>query len=162
MTAVVTGVALRNFRPCALAFLALASMVISSSAQQLDHRERFEVPTRVRLSSHLLWSRLTNQVLPSYPVDAQRKGVQGAVVLMLQVEKDGRVSSVAVVSGNSLLATPAIPAAKRLRFQPYYLNDEAVPTEGQIIYLYAILPAKSTTVILAPKWESQGLRPEPQ
>jgi len=84
------------------------------------------------------------------------------VVLMLKVEKDGRVSRVAVVSGNSLLATPAIPAAKRLRFQPYYLNDVAVPTEGQIIYLYAILPAKNTTVILAPKWESQTLRPEPQ
>jgi len=52
-----------------------------------------------------LWSLLTNQILPSYPVDAQSKAIQGKVVLKLHIEKDGRVSSVATVSGDSLLVS---------------------------------------------------------
>jgi TonB family protein len=130
--------------------------------QQFDPRERFEVPDRVRLSENTLWSLLTNRVFPSYPVDAQSKGIQGEVVLMLRIEKDGRVSSVAVVSGDSLLAPSAMGAAKRLRFRPYYLDDEAVPTEGQIIYLYTIVPDKGTTVILARSSIVKALRREPQ
>ena len=71
------------------------------------------------------------------------------VVLMLHIEKDGRVSSVAVVSGDSLLVPSALGAAKRLRFRPYYLDGEAVPTEGRITYVYAIVAGKGNTVSLA-------------
>jgi TonB family protein len=130
-------------------------------AQQFDPRERFEVSDRVRLSQRTLSSLLANGVLPSYPVDAQSKEVQGMVVLMLHIEKDGRVSSVAVVSGDSLLAPSAVEAAKRLRFRPYYLDGAAVPTEGQITYLYAIVPGKGTTVSLAASATGKALTTEP-
>ena len=156
---------MRNFHPCSLTLLALAFILAAAghlSAQQFDPRERLEVPDRVRLSENTLWSLLTNQVFPSYPVDAQSEGIQGTVVLMLHIEKDGRVSSVAVVSGDSLLAVPAILAAKRLRFRPYYLDGEAVPTEGQITYQYTIVPGKGTTVILARNSILKSLRSEPQ
>jgi hypothetical protein len=33
--------------------------------------------SRVHLSESTLWSLLTNQILPSYPVDAQSKAIQG-------------------------------------------------------------------------------------
>jgi TonB family protein len=115
----------------------------------LTPEKRFEVPDRVRLSEHVLWSLMKNQVLPSYPAEARNKGIQGEVVLILYVEKDGRVSNVGVVSGDPLLTASSMQAAKRLRFRSYYLDDEAVPTEGQINYLYAIVPGNGTTVILA-------------
>jgi TonB family protein len=155
---------MRNSRPCSLALFALACILAAGHlwGQQFDPRERFEVPDRVHLSENTLWSLLTNQVLPSYPVDAQSKGIQGKVVLKLHIEKDGRVSSVATVSGDSLLAPSAMDAAKRLRFRPYYLDDEAVPTEGQIIYLYTIVPGKGTTVILARSSSLKALQPEPR
>ena len=69
--------------------------------------------SRVHLSESTLRSLLTNQILPSYPVDAQSKAIQGKVVLKIHIEKDGRVSSVATVSGDSLLAQSAMDAAKR-------------------------------------------------
>ena len=161
---VVAGGAMRNFRPCSVAFLALAFVLVADHlwGQQFDPRERFNVPDRVRLSENTLWSLLKNQAMPSYPVDAQSKGIQGKVVLMLHIEKDGRVSSVALLSGDSLLAPSAMAAGKRLRFRPYYLDNEAVPTEGQMIYVYTIVPGKGTTVILARSSIVKLLRPHPQ
>jgi TonB family protein len=147
---------LRDFKPCP--FAALLVCILSAAhlgAQQFDPRERFEVPDRVRLSGHVLSSLMRNQVLPSYPAEARNKGIQGEVVLMLYVEKDGRVSNVGVVSGDPLLTASSLQAAKRLRFRSYYLDDQAVPTEGQIIYSYAIVPGKGTTVILLPRLSSQ-------
>ena len=154
---------MRGLHPCSIAFLALACILVADHlwGQQLDPRERFEIPDRVRLSRHVLSSLLINQVLPTYPAAAQSKGIQGTVVLMLQVEKDGRVSNVVVVSGDSLLAPSAVGAARRLRFRPYYLDDKAVPTEGQILYLYAIVPGKGTTVTLASSTSVEALRPPP-
>jgi TonB family protein len=113
---------MRKFRPCSLAFLVLICVLAAGHlrGQQFDPRERYEVPDRVRLSENTLWSLLTNRAMPSYPVDAQSKGIQGPVVLMLYIEKDGRVSSISLVSGDSLLAPSAMGAAKRLRFRPYY------------------------------------------
>ena len=136
----------------AYAFAAFLICVLSAThlaSQKFDPRERFEVPDRVRLSENVLWSLLKNQVLPSYPADARSKGIQGEVTLMLYVEKDGRVSNVEVISGDPLLMDSSMQAARRLRFRSYYLDDEAVPTKGQINYLYAIVPGKGTAVILA-------------
>jgi TonB family protein len=151
---------MRDVKPRAFAvFLVCVLSATHLGAQQFDPRERFEVPDRVRLSEHVLWSLMKNQVLPSYPAEAQNKGIQGAVVLILYVEKDGRVSNVGVVSGNALLTASSMQAAKRLRFRPYYLDDEAVPTEGQISYLYAIVPGKGTTVILARSGTFKSMNP---
>jgi TonB family protein len=161
MKCVLAGSVMRNLRSCSLAFLVLVCLFTPSPlwCQQFDPRERVEVPGRVRLSESTLSSLLKNTVLPSYPVDAQNKGIQGTVVLMLSIEKDGRVSGVTAVSGDSLLAASAIGAAKRLRFRSYYLDEEAVPTEGQIIYLFTIVPGKGATVILARTSSLKSLEP---
>ena len=65
------------------------------------------------------------------------------MTLMLHIEKDGRVSTVAVVSGNSLLSTQAILAAKRLRFKPYYQNDEAVRPKGKSFNCTLLFPRRA-------------------
>jgi protein TonB len=100
--------------------------------------------------------------LPSYPVDAQREGIQGKVTLLLDIERDGRVSRVVALSGHSLLAPSALVAAKRLRFKPYYLDDESVPSKGQIIYLYAIVRGNGATVTLDRSTSVKAIPPEPQ
>jgi TonB family protein len=139
---------MRDLKPYAFAaFLVCILSATHLGSQQFDPRERFEVPDRVRLSEHVLWSLMKNQVLPSYPAEARNKGIQGEVVLILYVEKDGRVSNVGVVSGDPLLTASSMQAAKRLRFRSYYLDDDAAPTEGQINYLYAIVPGKGTVIL---------------
>ena len=86
---------MRDLKPCAFAaFLICMLSATHLTSQQFDPRERFEVPDRVRLSENVLWSLMKNQVLPSYPAEAQIKGIQGEVALMLYVDRDGRVSNV--------------------------------------------------------------------
>jgi hypothetical protein len=58
---------MRDLRPCVFAaFLVCILSATHLGAQQFDPRERCEVPDRVRLSEHVLWSLMKNQVLPSY------------------------------------------------------------------------------------------------
>ena len=118
--------------------------------QQFDPRERIEVPDRVHLSQRTMRSLLKNQVVPDYPKDAKRKGIEGTVVLFLAVDEQGRVSETKVISGHPLLTASALQAAKRLRFRPYYLYDEAVESEGQISYLFTSSPKRAVRVSLAP------------
>ena len=154
---------MRDLRPCVFAaFLVCILSATHLGAQQFDPRERFEGAGPRPLGEHVLWSLMKNQVLPSYPAEARNKGIQGEVVLILYVEKDGRVSNVGVVSGDPLLTASSVQAAKRLRFRSYYLDDEAVPTEGQINYFYAIVPGNGTTVILARSGTFKSMSPVQQ
>ena len=118
--------------------------------QQFDPRERIEVPDRVHLSQRTMRRLLKNQVVPDYPKDAKRKGIQGTVVLFLAVDKRGRVSETKVISGHPLLAASAVEAAKRLRFRPYNLNGEAVESDGQVSYLFKCSPKGAAHVTLDP------------
>jgi TonB family protein len=119
--------------------------------QQFDPRERFEVPARVRLSSNVMRSLMKNHVMPSYPDEARSKGIQGHVALKLSLDEDGRVSNAEVVSGDPILATVALEAAKKLRFQPYFLNGEAVATEGHISYIFKLAQNGRASVDFAAK-----------
>jgi periplasmic protein TonB len=134
----------------AAALLVGALSVGHLMSQQFDHRERFEVPVRVRLSQPLLRSLMKNQVTPSYPEGARSQGVQGVVVSLLSVDEEGRVSSAKVVSGDPLLAGVTIQVVRRLRFRPYYQLGEAVPFEGQVSYVFKISPQGGANVSLAP------------
>ena len=118
--------------------------------QQFDPRERFEVPARVRLSQRVMRSLMENQVVPNYPKDARKKRIHGTVILMLAVDEKGRVSGAEVIAGDPLLATSTVEAVKKVHFRPYYLNGEAVATEGQISYLFKCLPKGRATVSLVP------------
>jgi protein TonB len=74
-------------------------------------------------------SHVAYRVQPAYPEAAHKKGVKGDVILTANVDKDGNVSSVDVVSGNAQLATAAVSAVKQWRYEAYYHNGQ--PTEFQ-------------------------------
>ena len=61
---------------------------------------------------------LIRKVDPEYPAEAKARGVQGPVVLDVEVLHDGSVGTVAVVSGDPVLAQSAIDAVKQWRYQP--------------------------------------------
>lgn len=74
-------------------------------------------------------SRLIHQVEPEYPPEARAKGIQGPVVLDVQVQGDGRVSTVTVVSGDPTLSEAAVKAVKQWVYQP--LVEKGKPVERQ-------------------------------
>lgn len=69
---------------------------------------------------------LVHQVLPSYPLEALRAGLQGTVVLQALVGRDGAVEDLKLVQGYFALGNAAISAVKQWRFRPYRLNGENV------------------------------------
>ena len=66
---------------------------------------------------------------PNY-ADVRTRGV---VALTAQVDSDGTVRKVRVVSGNRALAGPAVRAVRQWRYRPYLKDGQPVATETNIV-----------------------------
>ena len=67
-----------------------------------------------------------------YPVYADDR-TRGVVALTAQVDSDGTVRKVRVVSGNRALAGPAVRAVRQWRYRPYLKDGQPVVTETNIV-----------------------------
>jgi periplasmic protein TonB len=65
-----------------------------------------------------------HRVHPNYPRQARVRKLRGAVVLEAVVNKQGKVDSLQLVSGDPLLAQAAADAVKQWRYKPYLHNGE--------------------------------------
>ena len=83
-------------------------------------------PKRIRVPAQVAEANLIHDVTPQYPPEAGRERIEGTVVLMAAITKDGTVRDVQVESGLPLLAQAAIDAVKQWRYKPYLLNGEPV------------------------------------
>jgi periplasmic protein TonB len=89
-------------------------------------------PKRMRLASRVAESNLIHDVAPTYPAEAGRARIEGTVVLLAVIAKDGTVQDVRVESGLPVLAQAAINAVKQWRYKPYLLNGEPIEVDSQI------------------------------
>jgi TonB family protein len=71
---------------------------------------------------------LIQQAKPTYPAFLQAQGIEGTVVLLARISKDGVPTSLKVVKNpdNEEFATAAIDAVERWRYQPTRLNGEPI------------------------------------
>lgn len=60
------------------------------------------------------------------------KGIQGDVVLDIVIATDGRITKMAVVSGDPLLTTAAVNAVKKWVYTPYMLDGKPVEVETAV------------------------------
>jgi len=90
-------------------------------------------PLPTRLSPALAQGGLIFKVDPEYPAVARMARVQGSVMLHATIGKDGIVQKLQVISGNPLLAGPALDAVKKWRYRPYLVDGEAVEVETTVI-----------------------------
>jgi TonB family protein len=75
---------------------------------------------------------LIKKVSPSYPTNALRMRIEGDVELTATISKQGEISQVKVLSGNSQLTRAAADAVKQWKYKPYLLNGEPVEIQTQI------------------------------
>jgi TonB family protein len=87
---------------------------------------------RVRVSSGVSEGLLVNKVQPRYPEKAREAGVQGQVALQAEIDDNGRVQDVKLISGDPILADAAMAAVKQWQYKPYLYNDEPVAVETQV------------------------------
>ena len=89
-------------------------------------------PKRMRIGSQVAEANLVYDVAPKYPPEAGRARIEGTVVLLAVIGKDGSVVDVRVKSGLPLLAQAAIDAVKQWRYRPYLMNGEPIEVDSQI------------------------------
>ena len=81
---------------------------------------------------------LTRPVRPAYPLLARQMKVQGAVILLVDIDKDGSIESLQILSGPAILADAAREAVKQWRFKPYLQNGVPIGTQARITVDFTI------------------------
>jgi len=82
---------------------------------------------------------LTKKISPAYPDLAKRTRIQGPVKYQAVIGKDGKIQDLKLVSGNPMLATPAVmDAVSQWEYKPYLLNGEPTPVITEIIVNFVL------------------------
>jgi len=71
-----------------------------------------------RASSDPVRRTLLQRSNPEYPAVAKQLRIQGAVVLQIVIDPDGRVSDARLASGSDVLADAAKTAVKKWKYEP--------------------------------------------
>jgi TonB family protein len=86
----------------------------------------------VSLPEDLSQALLLQKVTPSYPEQALKAGLQGAVVLQAWIGKDGNIRDLKLLDGSLLLGQAAVKAVKQWRYKPYVRNGVAVEAQTYV------------------------------
>jgi TonB family protein len=86
----------------------------------------------VNLPEDLSRGLVLDRVQPSYPEQALKAGLQGAVVLQAWIGKDGSIRDLKLINGSLLLGQAAVRAVKQWRYKPYLQNGVAVEAETYV------------------------------
>lgn len=73
-----------------------------------------------------------HRIHPAYPKGARARKLQGTVVLQAIIDKQGKVDSLQLVSGDPLLAQVAADAVKQWRYKPYSHNGDPVEFQTRV------------------------------
>ena len=92
----------------------------------------------VSLPEDLSKGLLLQRVPPSYPEQALKAGLQGAVVLQAWIGKDGRIRDLKLMDGSLLLGQAAVRAVKQWRYKPYVRNGVAVEAETYVTVNFSL------------------------
>lgn len=89
-------------------------------------------PQTLKVSQGVSQGLLVKKVAPVYPAQALQAHMQGSVQLLATISKEGNITNVKALSGESVLARAAMEAVKQWKYKPYYLNTEPIEIQTQI------------------------------
>jgi protein TonB len=75
---------------------------------------------------------LIKKVAPVYPARAMQAHMQGAVLLLATISKDGDITAVKLLKGEPVLARAAMDAVKQWKYRPYLLDSLPMEIQTQI------------------------------
>jgi periplasmic protein TonB len=75
---------------------------------------------------------LIKKVPPAYPANALRMHIEGSVELIATISKEGAITHIKVISGETQLTKAATDAVKQWKYKPYLLNGEPVEIQTQV------------------------------
>jgi periplasmic protein TonB len=80
----------------------------------------------MRVGGRIKPPRVLQAPAPKYPVLARQSNLEGKVLLDAVIDAQGNVTEVQVVSGHPLLINAALDAVRQWKYEPTYLNDQAI------------------------------------
>ena len=89
-------------------------------------------PQVLKISQGVSEGLVLKKVAPKYPAQAIQLRIQGAVQMQATISKEGNITNVKVLTGDSLLSRAAQDAVKQWKYKPYYLNGEPVEIQTLI------------------------------
>jgi len=92
----------------------------------------------VSLPETLSQQLLLDRVQPSYPEQALKAGLEGAVILQAWIGKDGNIRDLKLVDGSLLLGQAAVKAVRQWRYKPYLRNGVAVEAETYVTVNFSL------------------------
>jgi protein TonB len=92
----------------------------------------------LHVSSGVAAGQLIVPIQPHYPAIALATHTQGTVVVAATISTDGRVESLRVLSGPSLLVNAATEAIRQARYRPWKLNGEPVEVDTTINVIFTL------------------------
>jgi protein TonB len=92
----------------------------------------------VKMSQGVLQAQLINRIEPRYPSIALLTKTEGTVLLHAFISRDGRITSLEVISGNPLLIHAALEAVQQWQYRPTMLSGEPVEVETTIAVVFRL------------------------
>jgi protein TonB len=92
----------------------------------------------VRLSEPVIEAQLISRVEPQYPPLAIQTRTEGTVRLHAIISREGRITSLDVLSGHPFLVKAALDAVRQWRYRPTMLNGEPVEVETFITVIFRL------------------------
>jgi len=92
----------------------------------------------VKVSEGVLEAQLISRIEPRYPTIAVLTKTEGTVRLHAIISRDGRITSLDVISGHPLLVKAALDAVQLWRYRPTMLNGEPVEVETSITVIFRL------------------------
>jgi TonB family protein len=86
----------------------------------------------VKISQGVKESTIDRRIEPTYPAEALRRKVQGAVTVEVSIAENGTVSNVKILRGEPLLATAAADAIRKWRYTPTLLDGKPTAVQKEI------------------------------
>lgn len=86
----------------------------------------------VRISQGVSEGLILKKVAPNYPPQALQLRLQGSVEMQATISKQGNITDLKVLTGDSMLAHAAQEAVKQWKYKPFYLNGEPVDVQTMI------------------------------
>jgi TonB family protein len=80
------------------------------------------------------------QLIPNYPYASRKLGEEGVVVLLVTIDKNGRVvkSQIKESSGYSRLDQEAIRTAREGLFEPAHMGNETVESHDELVFRFKL------------------------
>ncbi len=103
---------------------------VTQPAQQEKHP--------LKLSEGVLQAQLISRIEPRYPPLAIQTRTEGTVQLHAIIGRDGRITSLDVISGHPLLVKAALDAVRQWMYRPTMLNGEPVEVETSINVIFKL------------------------